>query len=507
MTKPLDHMLPPHPGKKHGFDARKTPFPFSGGKSGAAEVVWSYLGDTAHYVEPFMGSLAVLLRRPHLCNRPYHSETVNDLNGLLCNAWRAIRTDPEAVAEWASNPVCQADSIARQVAIVQWANDGDNLARLMGDIDFFDAKIAGWWIWGVSTWIGMDFADGSGAWWPDADGILRKKERKTKKSKKPGVSNQIPQSNSDGMGSTNPTIREPGVSNRIPTATSHGQGSESMTLREPGVSNQIPQSTSHGMGSTNQTIREPGVSNRIPTASSNGMGSESMTIREPGVSNRIPHSVGHMGSTNQTCREPGVSNQIPHAGNDGKGSATASMMEPGVSDAPDFEPGEITDFHPMTMPRLRAWLQYLSARLRHVRLFNSDWKKLMKPSVLQTINVRMGKGICGVFLDPPYNSGRKNTVYKHDDRTVSQDVQEWCIKNGDNPKYRIILCGFEGEHNVLEDHGWRKIEWYKKGFLSGGSLQGKDMNTDRLWVSPHCLDPDADKVEDDNPLFDLFGSN
>ena len=65
------------------------------------------LGDVDHYVEPFaLGSLAVLLRRPHEANRTYHSETVNDLDGLLCNAWRSIQWNPEATADAASWPVC-----------------------------------------------------------------------------------------------------------------------------------------------------------------------------------------------------------------------------------------------------------------------------------------------------------------------------------------------------------------------------------------------------------------
>ena len=71
-------------------DMRKTPWPWFGGKADAAPQVWEALGDVEHYVEPFAGSLAVLLRRPHPCNRTYYSETVNDLDGLLCNAWRAI---------------------------------------------------------------------------------------------------------------------------------------------------------------------------------------------------------------------------------------------------------------------------------------------------------------------------------------------------------------------------------------------------------------------------------
>ena len=82
--------------------------------------MWEALGDVDHYVEPFAGSLAVLLRRPHEANRTYHSETVNDLDGLLCNAWRSIQWSPEATADAASWPVCEADMHARHLALLRW---------------------------------------------------------------------------------------------------------------------------------------------------------------------------------------------------------------------------------------------------------------------------------------------------------------------------------------------------------------------------------------------------
>jgi hypothetical protein len=78
----------------------KAPMPWFGGKAKAAPLVWGLLGDVDHYVEPFAGSLAVLLNRPHPCNRTYFSETVNDADGLLVNAWPALDRfllDPAAV--------------------------------------------------------------------------------------------------------------------------------------------------------------------------------------------------------------------------------------------------------------------------------------------------------------------------------------------------------------------------------------------------------------------------
>ena len=40
------------------------PFPYFGGKSRIAHLVWERFGDVPNYVEPFAGSLAVLLGRP-----------------------------------------------------------------------------------------------------------------------------------------------------------------------------------------------------------------------------------------------------------------------------------------------------------------------------------------------------------------------------------------------------------------------------------------------------------
>lgn len=43
----------------------KAPFPWFGGKSRAASAIWGRFGDVDTYNEPFSGSLAVLLARPH----------------------------------------------------------------------------------------------------------------------------------------------------------------------------------------------------------------------------------------------------------------------------------------------------------------------------------------------------------------------------------------------------------------------------------------------------------
>lgn len=59
----------------------KAPFPWFGGKRRVAHLVWDRFGDVPNYVEPFAGSLAVLLERPHTPR----CETVNDKDCYLAN--------------------------------------------------------------------------------------------------------------------------------------------------------------------------------------------------------------------------------------------------------------------------------------------------------------------------------------------------------------------------------------------------------------------------------------
>ena len=83
----------------------KAPFPYFGGKSEIADVIWSRLGDTSNYVEGFFGSGAVLLNRPHWQPKKTMLETVNDASGFIANFWRAVRAAPDEVAYHADNPV------------------------------------------------------------------------------------------------------------------------------------------------------------------------------------------------------------------------------------------------------------------------------------------------------------------------------------------------------------------------------------------------------------------
>lgn len=125
----------------------KAPFPWFGGKSRVAHLVWERFGNVPNYVEPFAGSLAVMLRRP---TRP-RIETVNDLDCFIANFWRALKADPDLLAELADWPVNEADLHARHLWLV---NREEFRERMKSDPEYFDMKIAAWWVWGISCWIG-----------------------------------------------------------------------------------------------------------------------------------------------------------------------------------------------------------------------------------------------------------------------------------------------------------------------------------------------------------------
>lgn len=136
------------------MNALRAPFPWFGGKARIASAVWERFGNVRNYVEPFFGSGATLLNRPV----PFEGvETVNDLDGMVANFWRALQAAPDEVARHADWPVNELDLHARHL----WLTNAGRaqVERLREDPEWFDAKIAGWWVWGCCQWIGSGWCE------------------------------------------------------------------------------------------------------------------------------------------------------------------------------------------------------------------------------------------------------------------------------------------------------------------------------------------------------------
>lgn len=321
----------------------KAPFPWFGGKSSVAAEVWAALGDVDNYVEPFAGSLAVLLGRPAHHKRGI--ETVNDRDEYIANFWRALAADPDAVAHYADWPVNECDLFSRHLWLVN-TGKARMQAGMAADPEWYDAKIAGWWVWGICSWIGGGWCSGRGPW----------------------------------------------------------------TLRD------------------------------------------GVLVKEPGAGQGVNRRRVHLGNGR------GVNRRRVHLGN---GLGVNRKLR-----------GDIY-----------AYMSALSDRLRYVRVACGDWSRVV------TDGAMAHGATVGVFLDPPYSTeaDRDMNIYAVDDGDVAHDVRRWAIANGDNPRLRIVLAGYDGEHDMPDN--WRCMAWKAMGGMGNrGSGRGSaNRHRERLWFSPHCL--------------------
>jgi len=163
-----------------------------------------------------------------------------------------------------------------------------------------------------------------------------------------------------------------------------------------------------------------------------------------GINRKLPH-LGDNGR--------GINRQLPHLGNNGR------------------------DGH---MEQVKLYFLDLCKRFEKTRVCCGDWSRVCGPSVTHK------HGLTAVFLDPPYAANRCTDIYREDSKSVAHDVREWAIENGSNPKMRIALCGYEGEHQMPDD--WDCVAW-NAGAGFGGQAKERTGNgkKERIWFSPHCI--------------------
>lgn len=175
---------------------------------------------------------------------------------------------------------------------------------------------------------------------------------------------------------------------------------------------------------------------------------------------------------------------IPHLGNGGMGVHRLSFRDEGAGDT------VIKDVTEPYSTSIYTWFRDLSERLRHVRVVCGDWSRICGGNWQNNV----GSRDVGIFFDPPYGSTHRDTnLYHCDSMDVAKQVMTWCLERGKLPDYRIVLAGYDDEHQELIDHGWTVERWVAGGGYGNTARDGKDskgkQNRHRecLWYSPNCL--------------------
>ena len=174
--------------------------------------------------------------------------------------------------------------------------------------------------------------------------------------------------------------------------------------------------------------------------------------------------------------------QLPHLGDAGKG-VNRKLPHLGTAGTGDLCVSDLT--WGTRRASLIAYMRELAERLRNVRVCCGDWSRVCGPSVT------VKHGITGIFLDPPYaaEAERTSELYAQDSEDVAHAVREYALEWGNDPRARIALCGYEGEHDMPDS--WECIAWKARGGYGsqGENAARENSGRERIWFSPHCLQP------------------
>ena len=368
------------------------PFPYAGGKRRIAADLWERLGDPTVYIEPFAGSIACLLLRPGGAG---DREIVCDKDGQIANFWRAVQHDPEKTAYYADNPTIHQDLIARHRYLRQWVTE--HAEKLTQDPRFYDAEAAGWWVWGMSHWIGGPF----GA-----------------------------------------PLNETNTPDGIPKVHAKDAGGEGVSQQRANIPVIDPRPTvdatnTSGRGVSHQRTNIPCHDKRPTVDATNTSGRgvshqrENIPIRDlrPVVMNS---NTSGMGVSVQRKDIP-VTDGIPAVIGGGAWGAGVSYQR-------------------ATRPELISWFHALQTRLQRVIVLNRDWTSaLTKPMLMgHRPNTQVG-----ILLDPPYRLGERSTIYAHEDGDCpAEDSWQWALEHGN--RYRIAYCCHAGDFDVPDE--WETLE-------------------------------------------------
>jgi DNA adenine methylase len=124
--------------------------------------------------------------------------------------------------------------------------------------------------------------------------------------------------------------------------------------------------------------------------------------------------------------------------------------------------------------RVSEYVAALAERLRGVQVFWNDFEVVVEKAR------RPELGIVGILLDPPYPRHLRDFAYDADGADVWHRAARWAVANGDNPKLRIAVCGYnDAGSDALFPPDWARFVWNRSGI-------GQYKDRECIWFSPHC---------------------
>ena len=90
---------------------------------------------------------------------------------------------------------------------------------------------------------------------------------------------------------------------------------------------------------------------------------------------------------------------------------------------------------------------------------------------------------------------RAKSTYGVEDYDVAVEVRDWAIEHGEDRRLRIVLAGFDLEHDDVVPPTWRRVRWLPMGgyqtaaSAAAGSRGTENRKREVLWCSPGCLNP------------------
>lgn len=365
--------------------------------------------------------------------RTFIAEGLASHNCYLANFWRAVKHDPEGVAKWSDSPVNEADLHANHRWLVETARE--RAERVMTDPDFFDVQIAGRWVHGQCLWIGSGWCQ----------------RNETTGRAGYGVEQYLTGEQGVIRSAASRSGENPSRQRKRQAASRDGESYGVHKKRFAGVGNDS------GAGVHAERSRR---------WQGGGQGGGS-GVHAPTLTRQKPELRGDAGATGSGIHASGFDRRYGNR-------FDASAQGHGIN-AQCFE---------LKSGGLYTYMHQLAARLRRVRVCCGDWRRVLTPSVTTYV------GTCGVFLDPPYQHDMRERCYS-EDHDVSGEVCAWALANGDNPDFRIALCGYEGEHEMPDS--WECVPWKAHGGYSRTKRGVENRSRERIWFSPHCLRP-ADRL-------------